>query len=57
MTEIPMSEAEIADDAAEGKRIVAQCKIGLGVKKAELDKALGGVLADGEAEAASDTKS
>jgi hypothetical protein len=52
VAEIAMTEAEIADDTAEGKRIVAQRKIGLGVKKHELERSLAGVLGDGAAKMA-----
>lgn len=39
MTEIAVSEGELADSEAEGKRTTAQQKIGLGVMKSKLPKA------------------
>ena len=49
ITEIAVTEAEVADDEAEGKKIVPQRKIGLGVKKMDLEKVLGLSL-NGDAE-------
>jgi hypothetical protein len=41
IAEIAATEAEIADDQAEGKSISAKRKIGLGLKKRELETVLG----------------
>ena len=41
ITEIAVTEAEIADNEAEGKTILPQRKIGLGLKKRELETVLG----------------
>ena len=38
---LTLTEAEIADDEAEGKSIASTRKIGLGVKKLDLEKVLG----------------
>lgn len=41
IAEIAVTEAQIADDEAEGKSISAKRKIGLGLKKLDLEKVLG----------------
>lgn len=57
ITEIAVIEAEIADDEAEGKSIVPKRKIGLGVKKLDLEKVLGLSLnGDAEHSLAGDTE-